>query len=78
MQERGVHVCNADGLAGFLAYAFRISFAMHITAPDSAAGERDGKAGGSMISTVGGIDLGRAPKFAGADHEGIFQAIARA
>ena len=46
MQERGVHVCNADSFAGFLADAFRISFAVHITAPDSAAGEGDRKAGG--------------------------------
>ena len=51
---------------------------MHITAPDSAAGKGDRKAGGPMIPTIGGVDLGRAPEFAGAYHEGIFQAIARA
>ena len=30
MQERCVHVCNADSLAWFLADAFRISFAVHV------------------------------------------------
>ena len=49
-----MHVCNADSFAGFLADAFRISFAVHITAPDSAAGEGDRKAGGPMIPEMRG------------------------
>ena len=78
MLDGGMDVGDAYGIfvQGVNFSPVGVGGAVDVAGAEAAAGEGDGEAGGPVIAAVGGINFGRAAKFAGADDDGVVKQFA--
>src|SRR5262245_4228079 len=69
-----VQLTDCNRIVG-LRFAFRVGGADHLSGADATTGQSDAKTSRPVVAAAGGIDRGRAAKFAHADDYGPLQQL---